>query len=1172
MKRSYIFFVILSYILNCHEVLSQQSSISPKDSLLASLEQFDKKDTNYVKVLFRLGKLIQYREPTEAFGYYEEALTICKSLEPKAFKLMAQSTSGLGICSAIQQHYPDAIKHFKDAIKISEYLGDQGELSINHTNLGIMYRILGDYPRSIAQYREALAIDSELGDSSGIATINVNLGVLFEWMEESDKAMKHFLDAYHIRKRLGEEEKLASLNINIGSLLLDEGKYEKAKALFEEGLERYTLQNDSAGILISHLKLGMVHFELADYPKASSFLNLAKEEADRLGKDDNSINARFHLNKLYLQLDQNDLALRNSREALTIADSLNIFPLKERALQAMHQVYAAIGDYKTAYQYHIQFKAIGDSVFNETTTKAFKNQQVMMEVEAKDRTLEQQALTVDHLNQRVKSEQRWNWLLGFVSILLLAIGALFYQKYAQGRRYTSAMEVKNHQIATQKEEIAEINLELEKQMDLRIEADNTINYFAASLFGKNTIDDILWDVAQNCMSRLGLEDCVIYLLDEKREVLVQKAAYGGKNPTAFHIESPIEIPIGKGIVGAVAQSGHAELIKDTSIDPRYIVDDANRLSELAVPLIIKGKVIGIIDSEHPDKHFFTQHHVDTLKTIASICSSKIAQIWADEEARKGKLAQLEADRMRELDQLKSRFFANISHEFRTPLTLILGPTEQLLHQLTDERQQQQLNWIHQNGLKLQQLINQLLDLSKIEAGKLPLAFSQKDVVKFSKYIGSAFESLAQQKELSLIFPTRNEPLFLYMDPNRFEQILINILNNAFKFTSEGYVSLQVEEVVKEEKEYAQIIVADSGMGIHPDQLPYIFERFFQADQDDQIAYEGTGIGLSLCKELVELHSGKIEVVSELGKGTSFIISLPLGRTHLNEKDIVNTGDYTPLRPMPLPEKTTPSIHPTPEVQSEDQTLPMVLIIDDNSDMLDYIQFQLKEQFQLLRATNGADGLELAQKELPDLIISDVMMPGMNGLELCRRIKQDIRTDHIPIMLLTARMGDDHKIEGLRSKADAYLQKPFNRTELSVRVQNLIQNRKLLKKRFAESLVFQASDIAENPQEALFLQGLVDAVEDHLSDTSFDVNQLCQIIGMSKSQLNRKMKAVVNKSPNQFIRSYRLQKAKQMIVRTELSVSEIAYEVGFSSPAYFTKCFHDEFGYPPSHLSSSHGGS
>ena len=525
--------------------------------------------------------------------------------------------------------------------------------------------------------------------------------------------------------------------------------------------------------------------------------------------------------------------------------------------------------------------------------------------------------------------------------------------------------------------------------------------------------------------------------------------------------------------------------------------------------------------------------------------------------------EIQARQLTEVNQMKSRFLANISHEFRTPLTLILNPTEHLLASSPEGPEKQQLTWIYRNGQRLLKLINQLLELSKIEENKLQIKASPYDLVSYCKYMTSGFESLASQKHIHLVFSPVPEKLFVYFDPEKLEQVIMNLLSNAFKFTEEGLIQVKIEEETREGKNYAKITISDSGIGIFPQQLPYIFDRFYQAEQLEEKALHGTGIGLTLSKELVELHSGIIEVDSKVGKGTQFYIYLPMGSAHLSKEEIVPTLNYIKANGHPAESLGN---DPVPLKQAESEG-PLVLIVDDNADLLELIQLQLSNSYRFLTAGNGKEGWEMALKELPDLIVSDVMMPVMGGFELCEKIKQDLRTDHIPIILLTARVGQELKLKGLQMQADDYLQKPFNYKELEVRIQNLIKGRKLLQKRFSEGIRLEINEGAVSSQQERFLNLLTEIVEEHLSDIQFDVSALCQRMGMSKSQLNRKMKAVLSKSPNQFIRSYRLEKARQKILQQpKLTLAEIAYDVGFSSPAYFSKCFHDEFGMAPSELS------
>ncbi len=526
-------------------------------------------------------------------------------------------------------------------------------------------------------------------------------------------------------------------------------------------------------------------------------------------------------------------------------------------------------------------------------------------------------------------------------------------------------------------------------------------------------------------------------------------------------------------------------------------------------------------------------------------------------AKRTKLIREQADELKELNQVKSRFFANISHELRTPLTLILGPIEDLLNNQQSGVIGKRLQMIHNNAKRLLKLINQLLDLSKIEDGKLELKAAQYDLIPFCRGLVMSFESFAEQRGIDLKFQAPSEEVFLYFDRDKLERILINLLSNALKFTPEG--GLVVTKISKKE-ERAVIEVKDTGIGIHPDQLPHIFDRFYQADNSDTRAFEGTGIGLALTKDLVELHSGTIQVDSRKGKGSTFTVHFPFGKEHLKDEQIVVAQQNLTAQPD-LSLEPELKISPT-SVDTEDVQGKLVLVVDDNREMREYIGMHLSSEFKILEAKDGEDGWQLALEKLPDLIISDVMMPRVSGYDLCKKLKADLRTTHIPVILLTAKAGIDEKLKGLSLHADDYLVKPFNANELGLRVSNLIASRLQLQKRFADKVVFQPKEVAVTPQEEVFLNNIIETIEKYIDDSQFGVDQFGRELGLSRSQLNRKMQALVNRSPNQFIRSYRLEKAKQLIEKNAGTIAEISYDVGFSSPSYFSKCFQEEFGFTP----------
>lgn len=532
-----------------------------------------------------------------------------------------------------------------------------------------------------------------------------------------------------------------------------------------------------------------------------------------------------------------------------------------------------------------------------------------------------------------------------------------------------------------------------------------------------------------------------------------------------------------------------------------------------------------------------------------------------------KLLQAEQNQTRQLqevDRMKSRFFTNISHEFRTPLTLILGPLDALQLEVQGDTAKKQLQVIQRSAQRLLKLINQMLNLSKLEAGKLELKASPQNIVPYLRGLVFSFHSLAEKKKILLNFESTEDEILVFLDAEKIEQIITNLLSNAFKFTKElGKISVSLQRMNWQEKPSLQIMVKDTGNGISQDQLPYIFDRFFQADASDTKEHEGTGIGLALAKELALLHKGDIAVESEKGKGSTFYLYLPLGKAHLNEDEVMIIPHEMITEPEPVPTNTREVIvQNSPSLNSETEEKPLLLVVEDHPDLQDYIYGILSSEYQIIQAENGKNGLEKAQTYIPNLIISDVMMPKMNGITLCKHLKNDIRTSHIPVVLLTAKTTEEDKLTGLESQADDYLTKPFNTRELRIRIKNLITIREKMQEKFRGSVIVKPKEIEVSSMEQVFLEKLMQLLEENLSDEGFGVEQLSDEIGMSRVHLHRKLQALTNHSPSQFIRRFRLQRAMDLLQKNAATIAEVAYTVGFSSPTYFTKCFVEQYGYPP----------
>lgn len=538
------------------------------------------------------------------------------------------------------------------------------------------------------------------------------------------------------------------------------------------------------------------------------------------------------------------------------------------------------------------------------------------------------------------------------------------------------------------------------------------------------------------------------------------------------------------------------------------------------------------------------------------------------EMKRFKLRQ-RAEYLSELDSIKTRFFANISHEFRTPLTLILGPLKALQEGTFTGDPKAVFALMSRNAQRLLRLINQLLDISKLEAGKMQLQVTKTDLVILLRHIASAYESLATDKKIRYFFYPEVEELPLLVDQEKVATIIHNLLSNAFKFTpAGGEVILHLK---KEEDQWTTITVKDTGIGIPAEEVDKVFDRFYQVDSSQTREQEGSGLGMALAKELAELHHGKISVESQQGKGTIFTVWLPLGKAPLLKEDL---PEQTAVEKSKWP--TVPMAEHIYEMDIEQEgsmsematNTPLLLIVEDNADMRHYIGSTLQKQYQIREAENGKEGVRLARELLPDLILSDVMMPQMDGYQLCEKIKTNELTSHIPVILLTAKADRKSKLTGLETGADEYLAKPFDAEELLLIVRNRIEERRKMQEHFSRQIKLEPIAITITAVDEQFLQKVLQIIEAHMADTAFGVEALGSALSMSRMQLFRKMKALTDHAPGDFIRLMRLKRAAELLRQGAGNIAEVAFQTGFQDPSYFTKCFQKQFNQTPSEFVSA----
>jgi len=526
------------------------------------------------------------------------------------------------------------------------------------------------------------------------------------------------------------------------------------------------------------------------------------------------------------------------------------------------------------------------------------------------------------------------------------------------------------------------------------------------------------------------------------------------------------------------------------------------------------------------------------------------------------LERINARKLHELDMMKLRFYTNISHEIRTPLTLILGPLEKMrANTIPQNDMKGHVEVMYRNATQLHQLINQLLDFRKLESGNLKLTLACGDMVSFLAEIVGSFDKYAEEKEISLKFNSLKKEIITNFDADKLGKIMNNLLSNAFKFTGKGgkvsvNLSLVFDSNENEESggspdtRMIEITVKDTGIGIAETNLEKIFIRFFQVD--DGAKQTGTGIGLALTKELVKLHHGDISVQSKPGKGSKFTIHLPYEEVMKQE----------PAGTANVDELIEPAgIRRMEELTAE--TMPsgrkIMLLVDDNSDVRYFIKSHFNTNYQVLEAENGLEGWTIALKTIPDIIICDVMMPDIDGFELCRKIRKDERTSHIPIILVTALGSREHEIEGLSYGADDYITKPFDLVILQTKVENILSVRQSLKQKYTSEMLLQPRNIILSSPDERFLQKAIEVVENNISDPDLDIERFATAIGVSRMQLYRKLDALTEMTVKEFVRNIRLKRAAQLLVQKKLNISEIAYAVGFKDLSHFRKCFKLEFG-------------
>ena len=955
--------------------------------------------------------------------------------------------------------------------------------------------------------------DSLNYDMGRLNSLNM-LGLYYFAVSDYQKALSLHEQALAISERIGFAKGQSDSYYHIGNVYREKGDYDKT---LEHLFKAYDLQQaigDSSRIAGIYNSIGVVYRIQGDYPKALEYcqksLRIRQElkDKDQLSTVYNNIgNIYYYQNNYPKALEYYFLSLKISEESndkIAIVTSYNNIGI----------VYFYQGDYKKSLDYFQNALVIEEEIGDKTgiAISTINIGEIYIKQNDFENAWKYYSKGLELSTElEIKSVEGWsNWGLGVI--------ASKTKKDRDAYEYTK----RAYNIGVETGEIELIQLSSEILSQVSAELGIYKDAYKYHKIYKELSDSIQNE--ENTRKIIGLEYEYKYQAEkeeqEKRDAL-QLAKYERQKFLTIIFIGSFSLMV---ILVVIVLRNFKRKQKDYKI-----------ISEQKEEIRVKNERLKLRNKEVTAQN----EQINLQKT------------QLEEQAKK----------LHELDEIKSRFFTNISHEFRTPLTLIIGPLEQLLASVNDGKVIQSLKLMLRNAKNLLELINQLLEISKIEKGNVKLKFQKGNIAEELNYIVEMFSSFATEKNIELAFTQGHSDFNGYIDKEKFNKIIINLLSNAFKHTPKG--SIKVELAKSENQGFVKIRITDTGIGIHKEKLPFIFDRFYQADNSETEGTAGTGIGLSYLKELIHLYKGSITAESEVGKGSTFVVEIPV------VLDFYSTNEYE-IVTNEKPEQADVHIELEGDgIENKDEKAGIrheaILVVEDHADLRRFIAESLSDTYRVFEAKDGEEGIQKAMSELPDMVITDIMMPKVNGIELTKTLKTSETTSHIPIVMLTAKGSLESKIEGLECEADDYLTKPFNIEELKVRIKNIIKTRKKLQEKYNKSIVVNPSEITTTSVDEKFLTKLLKAVEDNMADSDFSVEMLCELVGMSRANIHKKLKHLVNQSATEFINSIRLKRAAQLIKQNAGNISEIAYDVGFNNLSYFSRAFKNHFGITPTEM-------
>ena len=951
----------------------------------------------------------------------------------------------------------------------------------------------------------------------------------------------------------GLQEPLTVSELLEQSIALDYENPEEAKVLARKAVELAMEENDESGEIKSLYQLGIILLRQGHAREALPNIETGLKKSLAIKNPFLSGQGNYHLSRYYETTGNFPLALEHITRAKTLFEDAGRRKHLAYSFTSLGRIYQELGNYREALTSYFESLRINEELENRQGISVVKTNignVFLINSRFKD--------AIQYFSEALSIDKEDNNLEG-VLVSHLNLGATYSR------------------MADYKNALVNFNTSLELANKLNYIEDQAIIYgnIGAVLRDQGNPEQALVQLfkALELKQTYGFNQA--HTLNDLAETYLQLKLF---DEAASYSERAIEVATARSDPEQLVQAyrylsaaldnqnqhkkAYTVLLQSNKIrDSLFSIEQAKQLSELHISYETEKKEerIDLLTLEKQAAEFRTQAYLVT----GILGCLLLFLLFYSQRVKTSKNRQL-FQKEHEIALMKSKFFSNVSHEFRTPLTLILGPIEIIRDQVSNPKLRDYLDVMQQNAKRLLTLINQLLDLSKLESGQLGLEYRTLEVVALVKGVSMTFTSLMETKNILLSVSHGVPFLSIQADQEKLETILINLLSNAFKHTPEdGKISVSIDRVKEGKNEpYCEIVISDNGRGIPEEALGHIFDRFYQGTDAKMALDSGYGIGLALCRELVELHKGTIKVYSKIHEGTRVVIRLPV-ETLSSAGKAVAPDPATPVQRAGLPEVYEAAESSTATGTEPAPSRPLLLVIEDNGDVMYYLEGILAEQYDLIMARDGESGIAMALEQIPDLVISDVMMPKANGYQVCSRLKQDEKTSHIPIVLLTAKATPEDKIEGFTVQADAYLTKPFFPKELLIRVQNLIASRQALRERYNRELLLKPEGIYLDSIDEAFLKKVKKVVDDHLDDESFNMEKLGAGVGMSRSQIHRKLQALTNQSATRFIRAYRLERAMSMLRLNSGTVSEIGYAVGFSDPSYFSKCFHEHFGMTPS---------